>query len=281
MEPATLAAISFGMNALGTGLGFFGQQEKASQNNAAIRRRNAYAQKQRAYGEQIKDFEYKNALKIYAMRQEQSRLEIAEYHDSYKNYFFDEQMKLNDIIDSARLSALQSGIKLSQAQGAVQASSLARGVTGRRAGSGGMLSQNALMAGMEGIQRAKRLAMAEDRADMNIDRAAYKTNLMSQMSVNRIGPRPERAPAAPAAFMESMDPGPSMWGLGAGLLSDAGNAFQVYGSSKAKPVGDININLDGLTQDQTKNNVSKAFGSKGQGNALIEGVSDYFIKQIR
>ena len=237
MEPATLAAISFGLNAVGTGLGFMGQREKASQNNAAIRRRNAYAQKQRAYGEQIKDFEYKNALKIYAMRQEQSKLEIQEYQNAYKNYFFDEQMALNDLIDNARIQALQSDIRLTQAQSQTMGSALARGATGRRAGRGGILAQNAIMAGMEGVQRARQLAMAEERADMRIDRAAQKTNLMSQMSVNRIGPRPERAPAAPAAFMESMDRGPSTMGLFSGLASNAASAFGVYSSLQAPSAG--------------------------------------------
>jgi len=236
------AGVMFGLQAVGSGMDFFGQKAKAAQNNKAIRARNDYAVAQRDYSEAIKDFEFKNALKIYGLRQEQSKLEIAEYQDSYKNYFFDEQMKLNDIIDQARLSALQSGIKLSQAQSSTVASSLARGVTGRRAGRGGVLSQNALMAGMEGVQRAKQLALSEERADMNIARAAYKTDLMSRMSVNRIGPRPERAPAAPAAFMESMDPGPSMWGLGAGLLSAGANAAGTWSDLQPQNPGSIDIN---------------------------------------
>ena len=116
MDPLTMAGISFGMNALGSGLGFMGQQQGAAQNNKAIKARNQYAKAQRAYGEQIKDFEHKNALKIYAMRQEQSKLEIQEYQNAYKNYFFDEQMALNDLIDNARIQALQSDIRLTQAQ---------------------------------------------------------------------------------------------------------------------------------------------------------------------
>ena len=68
---------------------------------------------------------------------------------------------------------------------------------------------------------------------MRIDRAAQKTNLMSQMSVNRIGPRPERAPAAPAAFMEAMDPGPSTYGSLLWSCYDAASAFGVYSSLQA------------------------------------------------
>ena len=97
------------------------------------------------------------------------------------------------------------------------------------------------MAGMEGVQRARQLAMAEERADMRIGRAGQKTNLMSQMSVNRIGPRPERAPAAPAAFMEAMDPGPSTLGLFTGLASNAADAFGVYSSLKAPTTGNITV----------------------------------------
>ena len=229
----TMAGISFGLNAVGSGLGFMGQQDAAAKNNKATKSRNQYAIAQRAYGEQIKDFEYKNALKIYAMRQEQSKLEIQEYQNAYQNYFFDEQMALNDLIDNARIQALQSDIRLTQAQSQTMGSALARGATGRRAGRGGILAQNAIMAGMEGVQRAKQLAMAEQRTDMRIDRAAYKTDLMSKMSVNRIGPRPERAPAAPAAFMEAMDPGPNAMGLFSGLASNAADAFGVYSSLKA------------------------------------------------
>ena len=239
MDPLTMAGIGFGLNAIGSGLGFMGQQESARQNNKNIRRRNKYAQQQRAYGEAIKDFEYKNALKIYEMRKEQSKLEIQEYQNAYKNYFFDEQMALNDLIDSARIQALQSDIRLTQAQAQTMGSALARGATGRRAGRGGILAQNAIMAGMEGVQRARQLAMAEERADMRIDRAAYKTDLMSRMSVNRIGPRPERAPAAPAAFMESMDRGPNTMGLFSGLASNAASAFGVYSSLKAPSAGNI------------------------------------------
>ena len=239
MDPLTMAGISFGLQAIGTGLGFMGQKDQAKQNNKAIKARNQYAIAQRAYGEQIKDFEHKNALKIYAMRQEQSKLEIQEYQNAYTNYFFDEQMALNDIIDQARIQALQSDIRLQQAQSQTLASASARGVTGRRAGRGGILAQNAIMAGMEGVQRARQLAMAEERADMRIDRAAYKTNLMSQMSVNRIGPRPERAPVAPAAFMESMDRGPNAMGLFSGLASSGADAFGVYSSLKAPSAGNI------------------------------------------
>lgn len=239
MDPLTMAAVSFGLNAVGSGLGFMGQQDAAKQNNKAIKARNQYAVAQRAYGEQIKDFEYKNALKIYGMRQEQSKLEIQEYQNAYKNYFFDEQMVLNDLIDNARIQALQSDIKLQQAQSQTLASASARGVTGRRAGRGGVLAQNAIMAGMEGVQRAKQLAMAEQSTDMRMDRAAYKTDLMSRMSVNRIGPRPERAPAAPAAFMESMDRGPSTMGLFSGLASAGADAFGVYSSLQAPSAGNI------------------------------------------
>jgi len=239
-----MAGISFGLQAVGTGLGFMGQQSAAKQNNKAIRQRNQYAQAQRAYGESIKDFEYKNQLKIYEMRKQQSALEIQEYQNAYKNYFFDEQMVLNDMIDQARIQALQSDIKLSQAQSQTVGASLARGVTGRRAGRGGVLAQNAIMAGMEGVQRARQLAMAEERTDMRIGRAAQKTDLMSRMSVNRIGPMPERAPVAPAAFMEAMDPGPSTLGLFSGLASNAASAIGVYSSLKAPSAG----NIDGGTK---------------------------------
>jgi len=228
-----MAAVSFGLQAVGTGLGFMGQQSAAAQNNKAIRARNQYAQQQRAYGEQIKDFEYKNALKIYEMRQKQSALEIKEYRNAFENYFYDEQVILNDMIDNARRVGLMSDIKLAEAQAQTMGSASARGVTGRRAGRGGILAKNAIMAGMEGVQRARALAMAEERQDIRIDRARYKTDLMTQMSFNRIGPRPERAPVAPAAFMESMDPGPSTMGLVTGLANDAASAFGVYSSLKA------------------------------------------------
>lgn len=233
------ALASFGLNAAGSALGFAGQQESARQNNKAIRKRNQYAAEQRAYGEAIKDFEYKNQLKIYEMRKQQSALEIQEYQNAYKNYHFDEQMVLNDMIDAARQQGLMADIRLAEAQAQTFGSASARGVTGRRAGGGGMFAKNAIMAGMEGIQRAKQLAMAEQRTDMRLKRAAQKTNLMSQMSVNRIGPAPERAPAAPAAFMESMDPGPSTLGLFTGLANDAASAFGVYSSLKAPSAGNI------------------------------------------
>jgi len=59
------------------------------------------------------------------------------------------------------------------------------------------------------------------------------------MSVNRIGPRPERAPAAPAAFLESMDRGPSTMGLFSGLASAGADAFGVYSSLQAPSAGNI------------------------------------------
>ena len=165
MEPLTMAAISFGLNAVGSGLGFMGQQDQAKRNNRAIKQRNRYAMQKHAYGEQIKDFEHRNALKIYAMRQEQAKLQIEEFQTAYKDYFFDEQMAMNQMIDNAKMSALQSDIKLQQAQTRTMASSLARGATGRRAGRGGTLAMNAIMAGMEGVQRAKQLAMNEQMMD--------------------------------------------------------------------------------------------------------------------
>ena len=36
MDPLTMAGISFGLQAMGTGLGFLGQQDQARQNNKAI-----------------------------------------------------------------------------------------------------------------------------------------------------------------------------------------------------------------------------------------------------
>ena len=99
MDPATAAAVSFGLNAVGTGLGFLGQQDEAARNNKAIKQRNQYSMRQHAYGEQVKDFEHRNALKIYAMRGEQAKLQIQEFQTAYKDYFFDEQMALNQMID--------------------------------------------------------------------------------------------------------------------------------------------------------------------------------------
>ena len=110
--------------------------------------------------------------------------------------------------------------------------------------------------------------MAEERADMRIGRAGQKTNLMSQMSVNRIGPRPERAPAAPAAFMEAMDPGPSTMGLFTGLASDAASAFGVYSSLKAPSAGNIPGNQStqtaasmGYTTNPATGNLRNGFGA--------------------
>lgn len=240
MDPLTAAGISFGLQAVGTGLGFLGQQEEAARNNRAIKQRNRYARKQYAYGEQVKDFEHRNALKIYAMRQEQAKLQIQEFQNAYKDYFFDEQMAMNQMIDQAKLSALQSDIKLQQAQTRTMASSLARGATGRRAGRGGALAMNAIMAGMEGVQRAKQLAMNEQMMDTRIGRAARRTDLRSRMAINAIGPRPERAPSAPMPFMESRDPGPNAMGLFAGLASAGASAFGTYSSLKAPSAGNIN-----------------------------------------
>merc|ERR1711994_1143351 len=111
--------------------------------------------------------------------------------------------------------------------------------------------------------------MAEERADMRIDRAAYKTNLMSQMSVNRIGPRPERAPAAPAAFMEAMDPGPSTMGLFSGLASNAASAFGVYSSLKAPSAGNI-----GTPNPTTLSNLRS--GSAGGNPNLVANVASMY-----
>ncbi len=240
MDPLTMAAVSFGLDAIGSGLGFMGQQDAARQNNKAIQARNEYAVQQHAYGEAVKDFELKNALKIYDLRKKQSALEIQEYQDAYKNFFFDEQMVFNDLVDQARQQGLMSDIRLAEAQAQTMGSATARGVSGRRTGSGGVLAKNAIMAGMEGVQRARQLAMAEERSDMRIDRQRRKVDLMSQMSYNRIGPRPERAPAAPMPFMELMDQGPSTMGLFAGLTNAAGSAFSTYNSLKAPDVGDTN-----------------------------------------
>ena len=242
MDPLTAAAVSFGLNAVGTGLGFFGQQDEAARNNKAIAQRNRYCMRQHAYGEQIKDFEHRNALKIYAMRQEQAKLQVQEFQTAYKDYFFDEQMAMNQMIDQAKLSALQSDIKLQRAQSQTMSSSLARGVTGRRAGRGGISAMNAIMAGMEGVQRAKQLAMNEQMMDTRIGRAARKTDLRSKMAINAIGPRPERAPTAPLPFMESSDPGPSLTGLFGGLANAGASAMGTYGSLKAPKTGGIDYN---------------------------------------
>jgi len=146
INPATMAAVSFGLNSVGTGLGFMEQQNQAAQNNQAIQARNAYNQQMYAYNEQLKDYEYRNQLKIYDMRVEQANLQIKEYQNAYKDYYFDEQTALNDLIDQAKIQALQSDIKLQEAQGSLMASALSRGATGRRAGRGGMTARNAIMA---------------------------------------------------------------------------------------------------------------------------------------
>jgi len=233
------ASVMFGLQAAGSGLGWLGQKSQADQANAQRRKQDRHNQKVFQSQEALKDFEHKNALKIHAMRKEQSRLEIQQYQNNFVNYYFDEQMALNDIIENARNSALQSGIKLSQVQGQNLASSTARGVSGRRAGSGGVLAQNAIMAGMEGIQRSRRLVMAEQRQDLRLDRARNRTNLMMQMSHNKIGPTPERAPVGVAPLSLGQDPGPSWMGLGAGLLNAAGSAAGTYASLQPKSPGEI------------------------------------------
>ena len=55
MDPLTMAAVSFGLDAIGSGLGFMGQQDAARQNNKAIQARNEYAVQQHAYGEAVKN----------------------------------------------------------------------------------------------------------------------------------------------------------------------------------------------------------------------------------
>jgi len=262
MEPLTMAAVSFGLNAVGSGLGFMGQQEAAAQNNQAIEQRNAYAMQQYAYNEQLKDFEYRNQLKIYDMRVEQANLQIKQYQNAYADYYFDEQTVLNDMIDQVRIQALQSDIKLEEAQSSAMASSLARGVTGRRAGGGGMIARNAIMAGMEGVERARQLSIAAERTDERIQRTAEQTNLMSKMAYNAIGPVPERTPVGPAPYMEQLDPGPSSMGLYAGLLSDAGNAVGVYGSLKAPSAGNITSN-SGASTNYSLNLMNANTGSSG------------------
>ena len=264
MDPATMAAVSFGLNAVGTGLGFLGQQDEAARNNKAIKQRNQYSMRQHAYGEQVKDFEHRNALKIYAMRGEQAKLQIQEFQTAYKDYFFDEQMAMNQMIDNAKMSALQSDIKLQRAQTQTMASSLARGATGRRA-TAGTSAMNAIMAGMEGVQRAKQLAMNEQMMDTRIGRAARKTDLRSRMAINAIGPRPERAPSAPLPYMEQRDPGPNAMGLFAGLANAGASAMSTYSSLKAPKSGGINY-------DQIPGTDASIQGPKFGGNLGATGL---------
>jgi len=237
MEPITMAAVSFGLQAIGTGMGFMGQQDQASLNNKAIKGRNRYARQQYTYGEQMKDFEYRNALKIYGMRKEQGRLQDQEYNNAFSEYYFDEQLAMEDLITQATLAAFQQDMQQEQATARAVMSSTDRGVGGRRTNRS---AQNTLlMAGMASAERARQLALADERMDMRIDRQARRTNLMKQMAFNAIGPAPERAPAAPLPYMEQKDPGPNAMGLFSGLLNDAGNAMAVYGQMKAPKAGNI------------------------------------------
>ncbi len=238
MEPLTMAAVSFGLQAIGSGLGFMGQQSDARNKNKSIRAQNQYNQQMHGYGERVKDFEYKNALKIYGMRQEQANLQVQEFQNAYKNYFFDEQMQLNQMIDQAKLASLQSNIKLAQAENASLASALNRGATGRRT-VGRVSAVNSIMASMEGMQRAKQLSMNEYMMNERMNRSARTTNLRSKMAFNAIGPRPERAPSAPLPYMQRMDPGPNPMGLFAGLANSGASAFGTYGSLKAPSAGNI------------------------------------------
>jgi len=237
MEPLTMAGISFGLNAIGSGLGFLGQQDQARQNNKAIKARNRYSMQQYAYGEQMKDFEHKNALKIYDMRVEQSRLQNQEYDNAWKEYYMDEQIQFEEILNQAKIQALQSNMQLENAQNAYTASALNRGAVGRRAGVRG--ANAALLAAMGNAERGRQLSLAQDNMDTRMGRQARRTNLRKQMSFNAIGPRPERTPVAPLPFMESMDRGPSSMGLFSGLLNDAGSAFGTYTSLKAPSAGNI------------------------------------------
>jgi len=237
INPATMAAINFGVNAAGTGLGFMGQKDAAAQNNKAIQARNDYNQQMWGYGEQMKDFEYRNALKIYGMRQKEAELQIEEYENAFANYYMDEQLQFNELVTQAKQQALQSSMQTDQAVGASAASALSRGATGRRAG---VQSANIeLMNAMSGAERARRLAFAEDMRDERIDRNVRTTNLRRQMAFNAIGPRPERAPSAPLPYMEAMDPGPSTVGLLGGLVNDAGGALGMYSRLKAPSAGNI------------------------------------------
>jgi len=238
MDPLTMAGISFGLQAIGTGMGFMGQQDQAAQNNKAIKARNQYSMQQYAYGEQMKDFEYRNALKIYDMRKEQFRLQDKEYNNAFAEYYMDEQIAMDDLITQATLAAFQQDMQQDQAIGRSVTTRADRGVGGRRSQ---RTAQNTLlMAGMASAERARQLALAEERQDMRIDRQAKRTNLMKQMAFNAIGPAPERGPSAPLPYMEQLDQGPSTMGLFSGLLNDAGSAFGTYASLKAPKAGDIN-----------------------------------------
>ena len=237
INPATLAATQFGLSAIGTGLGFMGQQAEAKQNNLAIQARNDYNQQMWSYGEAMKDFEYENSLKIYDMKQRQADLQIEEYENAFANYYMDEQLQFNELVTQAKQQALQSSLQTDQAVDTSTASALSRGATGRRAGVRGANIE--LMNAMSGAERARRLTFALDNMGERIERNARSTNIRRQIAFNAIGPAPTRAPTAPAPYMEQMDPGPSSIGLYGGLLNAGASALGGYVNALPPSAGDI------------------------------------------
>ena len=242
------AGAMFGLQAIGSGLDFFGQKDQTRQNNKAIDARNRYNTQMHGYGERIKDFEHGNALKIYGMRQKQAKLQNQEYDLAFANYFLDEQLQFDELVTQAKIAALQSNMQADQAQNQATASALNRGAVGRRAGVKG--ANIALMNAMAGAERARRLTFAGDNMDTRLARTSRSLNIKKEMAFNSIGPRPERAPAAPLPFMEQRDRGPSGMGLFSGLLSAGAGAYQQYGSMQAPDVGKIGAKPPGTGMDR-------------------------------
>ena len=241
MDPLTMAGISFGCKPLEPVSDFMGQQEGAKQNNKAIKARNQYAVAQRAYGEQIKDFEYKNALKIYAMRQEQSKLEIQEYQML---------IRITSLMSRwhSTISSIMLGYKLYSLTYDLPKPNhrpwdqpLHGALRGVEQGVGVSLAQNAIMAGMEGVQRARQLAMAEERADMRIGRAAQRLTLclrcLSIVSVLVLNVHLQHLQHSWKLWIQV----PLPMGLFSGLASNAASAFGVYSSLKAPTSGNITV----------------------------------------
>lgn len=234
MDPfsATLAIGGFGAQAFG----LFGERESQRQQvrnaNKQTRLKNQAAMQQWQYNEQMRQREQRQQEQLYQMRVKEFDFQKQLNYDEYKQYYEDSQQAFNQLVRDTRIASLQAGAKLANLQNQNTASALNRGAVGRRAGVANASAQ--IWAGMEARNRADKLIFADQNRRKEVGRAARKTNLMTEMAFNRIGPKPEALPVAPMPAMMPMQQQASDIGLYSGLLKAGLSGLGTYSELSGK-----------------------------------------------
>jgi len=243
-----LALASFGANFLARSSERDSQREQVRAANRQTALQDQAAMQNWQYNDEMRKRQERIDAKLYEQKKKEYQFQKELNFQEYTDFYMDAQMAFDNLIRDTRLASMQSAAKLAQVIGQQDASALARGAVGGRAGV--RQANSALWQGMEQANRMERLIFADSEMRENIVRGARDTNLRNQIAFNRVGPPPEALPQAPRPIPGQRLKQGSDFGFYAGLLGDGINALSTYNTLRGKnPVdGGDNLSSKGTPQ---------------------------------